>query len=101
VSLSQQLAKLAFALEVREGTMHSVDASVPYGQMNAQEFTDNLTLELGLPASTLNADSEFTNKPVSQLSSAEVQAIQKQAKDYKIPGLSGTVTVPSLPANTP
>lgn len=101
VSLSQQLAKLAFALEVRERTMHSVDASVPYGGMNAQEFTDNLTLELGLPASTLDANSEFTNKPVPQLSSAEVQAIQKQAKDYKIPGLNGTVTVPSLPANTP
>jgi NitT/TauT family transport system substrate-binding protein len=100
-SLSQTLAKLAFSLEVRERTLHSVDASVPYGQMNAQEFTDNLTLELGQPASALSANSEFTNKYVPQLTDAEVQAIQKQAKDYKIPGLATPVTLPSLPANTP
>jgi NitT/TauT family transport system substrate-binding protein len=100
-TLEQQLTKLGFSLLVREQTLHSVDPNVPYGQMNEQEFKDNLQYELGQSPTSMDTSKEFTNAYVPTLSAAQVAAITAQAKAYKIPGLSKPITLPALPANTP
>jgi ABC-type nitrate/sulfonate/bicarbonate transport system substrate-binding protein len=100
-SLTQQLTRLGFALLVRAQTLHSVDTTVPYGQMNADEFTANLQDILGASTVGVDVTTDFTNQFVPTLTDAQVAAIQQTAQAYKIPGLPSPITLPQLPANTP
>jgi NitT/TauT family transport system substrate-binding protein len=100
-SLQQQLTRLGFALKVRAQTLHSVDPSVPYGQMNSGEFLANLTDVLGKPTAGVDPTTLYTNRFVPTLSAAQVASIQHSAAAYQVPGLSGPVNLPALPVNTP
>jgi NitT/TauT family transport system substrate-binding protein len=101
-SLDKQIANIAFGLSLRAPLFHSTDASVPYGQMNAQEFSNNQTILLGINPPTVDTSSAWTNDLIATANSqADVAGAQTQAKNYKIPGLSGPVTLPTIPPNAP
>ncbi|HEX3591907.1 MAG TPA: ABC transporter substrate-binding protein [Pseudonocardiaceae bacterium] len=100
-SLEQQLARLGFALKVRSRTLHSVDPTVPYGQMNSGEFVANLQDVLGKQTAGVDASRFYTNQFVPTLSDAQVASIQHSAATYQVPGLSAPLRLPALPANTP
>jgi NitT/TauT family transport system substrate-binding protein len=101
-SLDKQIANLALGLTLRAPLFHSTDASVPYGQMNAEEFSNDQTVLLNMPAGSLDMTPYWTNDLIAAANSAvNKDAITQQAKNFKIPGITGQVTLPAIPPNAP
>jgi NitT/TauT family transport system substrate-binding protein len=100
--LARQLANLDIGITLRAPLFHSTDASVQYGAMNETEFTNDQSILLQDSAPYLNMTPYWTNALVGPANAAvNTAAITKQAKAFKIPGLSGTVPLPAVPANSP
>lgn len=100
--LAKQLANLDIGITLRAPLFHSTDASVPYGQMNETEFVNDQSVLLGQTGPALDMTPYWTNSLISTATSqVDVAAVQAQAKAFKIPGLSGSVPLPSIPANSP
>lgn len=100
--LTKQLANLDIGITLRAPLFHSTDATVPYGQMNETEFVNDQSVLLGETGAATNMTPYFTNSLIATANSqVNVAAIQAQAKAFKIPGLSGTVPLPAIPANAP
>jgi hypothetical protein len=67
--------------------------------VNANEFQqDASVLGKSLPG---NVNSVYTNDLVPSLTQSEITQVQNSAKNFKIPGITGTVPVPQIPANAP
>lgn len=99
-SLQEQIAGLELPLMLRTKLLRNADpGGQPYGPINADEFGQDSTI-LGKPAPQ-DVNSIFTNDLVPALTSAEVAKVRSQAKNFQIPGVSGTVPVPQIPANAP
>jgi ABC-type nitrate/sulfonate/bicarbonate transport system substrate-binding protein len=100
--LAKQLANLAVGITLRAPLFHSTDASVPYGQMNETEFMNDQSVLLGESAPYTDMTSFWTNSLIATANSqADTAALTEQAKSFKIPGLSGSVPIPAIPANSP
>jgi NitT/TauT family transport system substrate-binding protein len=100
-SLQQEISSLVLPLTLREKLLHSQDASVNYGEMNADEFKDDLTVILHKSADAMPVNDYFTNDQIPTLTDAQIAAVKKSATDFKIPGISGTLPAPSIPPNAP
>lgn len=100
--LAKQLANLATGITLRAPLLHSTDPSVPYGQMNEAEFMNDQSILLGESAPYTNMTSYWTNSLIATATSqVDTPALTEQAKSFKIPGLSGSVPIPAIPANSP
>ncbi|MGH3247926.1 MAG: ABC transporter substrate-binding protein [Trebonia sp.] len=100
--LARQLANLDIGITLRAPLFHSTDASVRYGAMNETEFMNDQSILLSDSPPYLNMTPYWTNDLVGPANAAvNAAAITKQAKDFKISGLSGTVSLPAIPANSP
>jgi NitT/TauT family transport system substrate-binding protein len=100
--LAKQLANLDIGITLRAPLFHSTDPSVQYGAMNETEFVNDQSVLLGDSPPYLNMTPYWTNALVGPANAAvNTAAITKQAKAFKIPGLSGTVPLPAIPANSP
>jgi ABC-type nitrate/sulfonate/bicarbonate transport system substrate-binding protein len=100
--LSKQLANLAVGITLRAPLFHSTVASVPYGQMNETEFMNDQSVLLGENAPYTDMTSYWTNSLIATANAqANSAALTAQAKAFKIPGLSGSVPIPAIPANSP
>jgi ABC-type nitrate/sulfonate/bicarbonate transport system substrate-binding protein len=100
--LAKQLANLAVGITLRAPLFHSTDASVPYGQMNETEFMNDQSILLGESTPYTDMTSFWTNSLIATANSqADTAALTEQAKSFKIPGLSGIVPIPAIPANSP
>jgi ABC-type nitrate/sulfonate/bicarbonate transport system substrate-binding protein len=100
--LAKQLANLAVGITLRAPLFHSTDASVSYGQMNETEFMNDQSILLGESAPYTDMTSFWTNSLIGTANSqADTAALTEQAKSFKIPGLSGSVPIPAIPANSP
>jgi hypothetical protein len=98
--LAQQIAGLELPLMLRSKLLKNADSTgQPYGPVNADEFRQDTTV-LG-KAGPPDINSIYTNDLVPSLTAAQVTAVQNSAKNFKIPGITGTVPVPSIPANAP
>jgi hypothetical protein len=99
-SLEQQISGLELPLMLRTKLLKNADTTGPvYGPVNADEFQQDSAV-LG-KASPPKISSIYTNDLVPTLTAAEVTSVQNSAKNFKIPGVTGTVPVPSIPANAP
>jgi NitT/TauT family transport system substrate-binding protein len=99
--LEQQIAGLELPLMLRTKLLANPDtgAAQQYGPINGDEFgQDAKVLGKTLPS---NVNSTFTNDLVPTLTDAEVKQVQDQAKNFKIPGVTGTIAVPTIPENAP
>jgi NitT/TauT family transport system substrate-binding protein len=100
--LDQQIATVAFQIAFRARTIQSSDPSVVPGAMSALEFQDTLKYLLNqAPDSMGDVTQYFTNANTAALTAAETAAVTKQAQDFKIPGVSSPITLPTLPPNAP
>jgi ABC-type nitrate/sulfonate/bicarbonate transport system substrate-binding protein len=100
--LDKQIANLDLGITLRAPLFHSTDQSVQYGAMNETEFTNDQSILLGLSAPYLDMTPYWTNDLIGPANAAaDEAAITKQAQDFKIPGVSGTVQIPAIPANSP
>ncbi len=99
--LDQQISSLTLPLKLRQKLLHSSDASVPYGQMNSDEFRQDLKSLLGKSPDSQDVDSIYSNDAITKLTDAQVAAVRKKATDFKIPGVSGPIKVPAIPPNAP
>jgi NitT/TauT family transport system substrate-binding protein len=99
-SLEQQISGLELPLMLRTKLLKNADTTGPvYGPVNADEFQQDSAV-LG-KAGPPKISSIYTNDLVPTLTAAEVTSVQNSAKNFKIPGITGTVPVPSIPANAP
>jgi ABC-type nitrate/sulfonate/bicarbonate transport system substrate-binding protein len=100
--LAKQLTNLAIGITLRAPLFHSTDPTVPFGQMDATEFTNDQSILLGEKAPFTDMTPYFTNSLIATANSqVDTAAIQKQAAAFKIPGLDGPVPLPAIPANAP
>jgi ABC-type nitrate/sulfonate/bicarbonate transport system substrate-binding protein len=100
--LAKQLANLDIGITLRAPLFHSTVASVQYGAMNETEFVNDQSILLGQSGPYLNMSPYWTNSLIATAnSSVDTAAITKQAQDFKIPGLSGSVPLPAIPSNSP
>lgn len=100
--LAKQIASLDIGITLRAPLFHSTDASVPYGEMNETEFINDQSILLGESPPYLNMTPYWTNSLIATANSeVDKAAVIKQAKSFKIPGLSGGVPLPAIPANAP
>jgi NitT/TauT family transport system substrate-binding protein len=100
--LAKQLANLDIGITLRAPLFHSTDASVQYGAMNEAEFVNDQSILLSDSPPYLDMTPYWTNALVGPANAAvNAAAITKQAKAFKIPGLSGTVPLPAIPPNSP
>jgi NitT/TauT family transport system substrate-binding protein len=98
--LADQIAPLALQITIRNKTINNIDTTVKPGTMSLQELQD--TVKYLLPAGTsIDVAKYFTNDAITPLTDAEIAAVKKQAQDFKIPGISGPVTLPTIPDNAP
>lgn len=99
-SLEQQISGLELPLQLRSKLLKNSDTTGPaYGPVNANEFQQDASV-LGKPLPA-NVDSVYTNDLVPNLTQAEITQVRNQAKNFTIPGITGTVPVPQIPANAP
>jgi NitT/TauT family transport system substrate-binding protein len=99
-SLEQQIAGLELPLMLRTKLLKNADSTGPaYGPVNAGEFAQDSAV-LG-KASPGKVSSIYTDDLVPNLTSAQVTAVRNSAENFRIPGITGTVPVPSIPANAP
>jgi NitT/TauT family transport system substrate-binding protein len=100
--LAKQLANLDIGITLRAPLFHSTVASVPYGQMNETEFVNDQSILLGESGPALNMTPYWTNSLIATATAqVNTAAITQQAKSFKIPGLTGSVPLPAIPANSP
>jgi NitT/TauT family transport system substrate-binding protein len=99
--LADQLSPIVLQIKIRAKTINNIDPAVKPGMMRTQEFQDTVKYLLNQDPSSMDVTSVYSNASISPLSAATVASIQKQAKAFQVPGLSGTVPVPQLPDNTP
>jgi len=100
-SLQQEITSFVLPLTLREKLLHSQDASVNYGEMNAGEFKDDLSVILHKSPDSMPVTDYFTNDQIPSLTDAQIAAVKKSATDFKIPGISGTLPAQSVPPNAP
>jgi NitT/TauT family transport system substrate-binding protein len=99
-SLRDQISGLELPLMLRSKLLHSSSSSGPaYGPINGGEFGRDATVLNKVSPPDVN--SIYTNDLVPNLTSAQVSQVQSQARDFKIPGITGAVAVPQIPANAP
>ncbi|MFF4600709.1 ABC transporter substrate-binding protein [Amycolatopsis sp. NPDC001319] len=98
--LSEQITNLALPIMLRTKLFANPDTSAktPYGLMNEDEFQENQKI---LKSPAMDTSSIFDNSQVPVLTAAEVAAVKKQADTYAIPGISGKVALPTIPADAP
>jgi hypothetical protein len=101
VPLEQQIESLTLPLMLRQKLLHSSDPSVDYGTMNSDEYQQDLKILLNKDPNSQDISKIFTNDLVPKLTAAEVAAVKKSATDFKIPGVTGTIAVPTIPQNAP
>jgi ABC-type nitrate/sulfonate/bicarbonate transport system substrate-binding protein len=100
--LAKQLTNLDIGITLRAPLFHSTDPSVPFGQMDETEFVNDQSVLLGEKAPFTDMTPFFTNSLIATANSqVDTASIQKQAEAFKIPGLSGSVPLPAIPANAP
>ncbi|HXT94276.1 MAG TPA: ABC transporter substrate-binding protein [Trebonia sp.] len=100
--LDKQIAKLDLGITLRAPLFHSTDATAQYGAMNETEYTNDQSILLGMSAPYLDMTPYWTNDLIGPANAAvDTAAITKQAQDFKIPGISGDVAIPDIPANSP
>lgn len=100
--LNSQLANLDLGITLRAPLFHSTVASVQYGAMNETEFMNDQPILLGDTAPYTNMTPYWSNALIGPATAAvNTAAITKEADSFKIPGLSGTVPLPAIPANSP
>jgi hypothetical protein len=100
-SLTDQLKPLTFSLMLRAPLFRSTDKSVPYGQMDPQEFVNDQTILLKMDPKSLDMTPYFTNELIKDANNMDVAAIQKQAKDFSIPGVQLPLQLPTIPQYAP
>jgi NitT/TauT family transport system substrate-binding protein len=99
-SLQKQISGLELPLMLRTKLLKNADSTGPsYGPVNSDEFRQDSAI-LG-KASPADVSSIYTNDLVPNLTDAQVTAVRNSAKNFKIPGITGTVPVPAIPANAP
>jgi len=100
--LDKQIAKLDLGITLRAPLFHSTDQTAQFGAMNETEYTNDQSILLGMSAPYLDMTPYWTNDLIGPANAAvDTAAIAKQAQDFKIPGISGEVSIPDIPTNSP
>lgn len=100
-SLQKQVEGLTLPLLLRQKLIKNPNAGGTYGQINEDEFRQDLKILLNENPNSVDVSKIYSNADVPRLTAAEVAAVKKQATDFKMPGVSGPVTLPTLPPNAP
>ncbi|WNI16464.1 ABC transporter substrate-binding protein [Actinacidiphila sp. ITFR-21] len=100
-SLEKQIEALTLPLLLRQKLIKNPNPGGTYGQINPDEFTEDLKILLDRDPGSVDVDKIYSNADVPQLTDAEIAAVKQQAADFKIPGVSGTVKLPTVPPNAP
>jgi NitT/TauT family transport system substrate-binding protein len=99
-SLSDQIAAVSLPVQLRMKlyTPPAGHGLLP-GEVYGQSFKDSLTFQ-SLSTST-NVSKLYSNAVAKASNKFNVAAVQKRAKNYKVPGIKGAVAIPKVPAGTP
>ncbi|WP_329133777.1 ABC transporter substrate-binding protein [Streptomyces sp. NBC_01476] len=100
-SLEKQIEDLTLPLLLRQKLIKNPAAGGTYGQINPDEFTQDMKILTDQDPGTVDTSKIYSNADVPQLTDAEIAAVKKQAVDFTIPGVSGTIKLPTVPPNAP
>jgi hypothetical protein len=99
-SLRDQISGMELPLMLRSKLLRNSASGGPaYGPINGGEFGQDATVLNKV--SPPNVNSIYINDLVPNLTSAQISQVQSQARNFTIPGITGTVAVPQIPANAP
>jgi NitT/TauT family transport system substrate-binding protein len=97
-SLNDQLASIEQSVVLRAKLFH--DGTQPLGTVSQPNLAGALTFSGGDPAK-IDMATSYSNAVVSYANQFDAAAIEKAAKNYQVPGLTGTVPLPNFPPGTP
>jgi ABC-type nitrate/sulfonate/bicarbonate transport system substrate-binding protein len=96
--LNQQLAAIEISVVLRARLF--TDGSAPLGTVSKENVDAALSFVGGNPQ-TVNVSGTYSNSLISYANDFSAAAIQKAAKNFKVPGLNAPVKLPTFPAGTP
>jgi NitT/TauT family transport system substrate-binding protein len=99
-STEKQVEDLTLPLLLRQKLIANPDPKGTYGQINPDEFTQDMKILTDQAPGSVDTPKIYTNDLVPKLTDAEIATVKKQAQDFKIPGV-GNIPLPTIPPNAP
>jgi NitT/TauT family transport system substrate-binding protein len=96
-SLAKQIASVELGVRLRM-KLFTPPSGGPLGAVDSQNLKDAVTFQKLKP---VNIGSLYSNAIIPAANKFSVAKVRQQAKSYKIPGITGQVAVPNIPAGTP
>jgi NitT/TauT family transport system substrate-binding protein len=96
-SLTKQIALVELGVKLRD-KLFDPPSGLKLGQVNPQNFKDAVSFQKLKP---VNVGSLYSNAVIPAANKFSVAKVKAQAKKYKVPGISGQVSVANIPAGTP
>lgn len=96
-SLRQQITSVELPVRLRM-KLFPPPPGLQLGQVDPQNFTDALSFQ-GLKS--MDVSSLYSNAVTADANKFDAAAVRKAATGYQVPGISGQVPVPTIPAGTP